>query len=88
MYLKTIDIIALFIPSVKFWIYFKKIKKTIDNDGSSCYYIYILRRKELMKMFLIKKVLIYLVHRQAQDQVKLRQKHNKEQIALILRDLL
>lgn len=38
-------------------------------------------------MYLIKKVLIYLAHRQAQKQAKIRQMHNKEQIRLILQDL-
>ncbi len=38
-------------------------------------------------MNLIKKVLIYLTHRQAQKQAKVRQQHNREQIKLILQDL-
>lgn len=38
-------------------------------------------------MFLLKKVLIYLAHRQAQKQVKVRQQNNREQINLILQDL-
>lgn len=37
-------------------------------------------------MFIIKKVLIYLAHRQAQKQRKVRQKHNREQLKLILQD--
>lgn len=40
----------------------------------------------LMKS-LIKKVLIYLVHRQALKQDKVRRQHNREQIDLILRNL-
>ena len=35
----------------------------------------------------IKKVLIYLAHRQAQKQDKVRNQHNHEQIKLILQDL-
>lgn len=38
-------------------------------------------------MRLIKKVLIYFAHRQAQKQAKIRQLHNREQIKLILQDL-
>lgn len=38
-------------------------------------------------MRLIKKVLIYLAHRQAQKQDLLRKQHNREQINLILQDL-
>lgn len=38
-------------------------------------------------MFLIKKVLIYIAHRQAQKQAKVRQQNNREQINLILQDL-
>lgn len=38
-------------------------------------------------MKLVKKVLIYLAHRQAQKQVKVRRQHNREQIKLILQDL-
>ncbi len=38
-------------------------------------------------MILIKRVLIYLVHRQAQKQVKVRQQNNRNQVKLILRDL-
>ena len=38
-------------------------------------------------MRLIKKVLIYLAHRQAQKQDLLRKQHNREQIKLILQDL-
>ncbi len=37
-------------------------------------------------MFLIKKVLIYLEHRQAQKQRQVREQHNREQIKLILQD--
>ncbi len=37
-------------------------------------------------MFIIKKVLIYLAHRQAQKQRKVRQQHNREQLKLILQD--
>ena len=36
---------------------------------------------------LIKKVLIYLAHRQAQKQDLLRKQSNREQIELILKDL-
>ncbi len=38
-------------------------------------------------MSLIKKVLIYFAHRQAQKQAKIRQTHNREQVKLILKDL-
>ena len=38
-------------------------------------------------MRVIKKVLIYLAHRQALKQDLLRKQHNREQIALILKDL-
>lgn len=37
-------------------------------------------------MQIIRKVLIYLVHRQAQKQNQIRQQHNREQIKLILQD--
>lgn len=37
-------------------------------------------------MQIIKKVLIYLEHRQAQKQNQIREKHNREQIKLILQD--
>jgi hypothetical protein len=37
-------------------------------------------------MQIIKKVLIYLAHRQAQKQNQIREKHNREQIKLILQD--
>lgn len=36
---------------------------------------------------LIKKVLIYLIHRQARKQDLLRKAHNRKQIELILKDL-
>lgn len=39
-------------------------------------------------MFLIKKVLVYLEHRQEHKKRLERQKRNKEQIALILQDLI
>ena len=37
-------------------------------------------------MLIIKKVLIYLAHRQALRQRKVREQHNREQIKLILQD--
>ena len=38
-------------------------------------------------MVVIKKVLIYLAHRQAQKQAKVRKLKNRQQIKLILQDL-
>lgn len=38
-------------------------------------------------MKLLKKVLIYIAHRQAQKQVKVRQLNNRKQVNLILQDL-
>lgn len=37
-------------------------------------------------MQIIKKVLIYIAHRQALRQNRIREKHNREQIKLILQD--
>ena len=42
--------------------------------------------KEVRNMQIIKKVLIYLAHRQAQKQRQVREQHNREQIKLILQD--
>ena len=49
-------------------------------------YDIIYTESEVRTMQIIKKVLIYLAHRQAQKQNQIREKHNREQIKLILQD--
>lgn len=50
-------------------------------------YAIIYTEGEVRRMRIIKKVLIYLVHRQAQKQIKVRQQNNRKQIKLILQNL-
>lgn len=61
----------------------KKLKKSIDILRTVRYNY---NCQEVMNMFLVKKVLIYLVHRQALKQRQVREQHNREQIKLILQD--
>lgn len=64
--------------------FFKKNKEKLLTYVYTYDIIYI--ESEVREMRIIKRVLIYIAHRQAQRQNQIREKHNREQIKLILQD--